>query len=247
MPMALKDLVAPKSALAEDAIEAMVKDYVRYDTDRHEIAFTPAAAALSNKAKVLLYLVALQGWSFVTDEAIAAEAKPGSIEEHIGIHGGTLRPLLKDLKDRHLIAVKAGKYSVRASSLAAIKREFDGAAAPPTRKMTKPKRASARAKESAGEQSAKAVGGKSANRGKPRKSSGNKGGNLSEQFNAWIDDGFFEQPRTIADVQKRFHQRAIIVPITSMPVYLLRAVRAGRLQRERQDVNGKQVWTYRKA
>lgn len=235
--MALKDLVAPKSALAEDAIEAIIKDYVRYDTDEHKIAFTPAAAALSNKAKVLLYLVALQGWPFVTDEPIATEAKPARIEEHVGVHGGTLRPLLKDLKDRHLIAVKAGGYSVRASSLTAIKQEFDGAAAPTTRQKTKARRAKATG----------SVAEKGTKRREPRKPSGSKGGNLSERFNTWIDGGYFEQPRTLADVQKRFHQEALIVPATSIPVYLLGAVRAGRLQRVKEEVNGRRVWTYRRA
>src|SRR5258708_7824100 len=136
--MALKDVVASKSALTEEAVEALIRDYIRYDLEEKEITFLSAAATLSGRQKVIVYLVALQGWPIVAKgEDIPTAATPGDIGARVGIHGGTLRPLLKDLKDRHLIAWKDGSYSVRAASLADVKAEMDGRA--PVRRALKSK------------------------------------------------------------------------------------------------------------
>ena len=234
--MALKDLVAHRSALTEEVIESIISDFVRYDPDEKEIHFTPAAAQLPNKSKVLLYLVALQGWPYVVEEAIPTDAKPAHIEDRVHIPGGTLRPILKDLKDRHLIREKAGTYSVRGTSLAAVKSELDGVVPSPSKPSVR------RVARRRGAKSEPETG---ASLAKPRKASARKGG-LKDTFDGLINTGFFDQPRSLADVQNRFHEEAVIIPQTSIPSYLLGAVRANRLQRERQEVKGKQVWIYKR-
>src|SRR5207245_4077854 len=50
-------------------------------------------------------------------------------------------------------------------------------------------------------------------------------------FNRWVDEGYFDTPRVLRDVQDRFHAKAHIVPRTAIPGYLLQAVRVGRLKR----------------
>lgn len=227
--MGLKDLVAQKAALTEEAIEAIVSKYVRYDTDEMEIAFTPEFSALNNRSKVLVYLVALQGWPFVTDDAVETSAKPAAIGDVLGIPGGTLRPLLKEMKDGHLISVKSGAYSVRASHFDSVKAEISGSSSESP--ATKKKR-------------------KKATKKKPQKKDGDsatrrKNSGLGDTISEWIDDGFFDDGKTTADVRDRFHDEAVIVPVTSIPGYVNKAVRDKRLTRKKEDVNGKQVWVYR--
>lgn len=243
LPVALKDLVAQKAALAEDAIEEIVADYVRFDPDEKAIAFTPAAAKLQNRAKVLIYLVALQGWPFVSDESVPVDAKPAEIGEHVGIQGGTLRPILKELKDRHMITEKGGRYFVRAVTLSAIKAELGENEAPSKAPRARPKRRRDRKADVAPKSKIAEDDPTNNARRMPKK----KSRSLSERFEKWIDGGFFDKPRTLAEVQKRFHQEGMIVPRTSIPSYLLKAVRSRRLTREEGEVNKKRVWVYQRS
>lgn len=57
--------------------------------------------------------------------------------------------------------------------------------------------------------------------------------------------GFFDEGRTLSDVQTRFHEEAIIIPQTSIPSYLLKAVRDNRLSRRKEKLEGKERWVYR--
>lgn len=238
--MALKDLVAQKSAMAEEAIEAIIKDFVRYDPEERDIAFTPEFAALGNKAKILVYLVAIQGWSFVVDDPVTVETKPADLDEKLGIPGGSLRPLLKDLRDRHLVVSKGAGYSVRASSLAAIQRELEqkaSSSAPARRRKGQKRTKSTNSDDASSREDTQ----KPETKGDRKRASGS---DLGETFRGWIAEGYFDKPKTLSDVQARFHQEAILIPRTSIPKYLLAGVRDKLLSREKQDVNGKQLWVY---
>jgi hypothetical protein len=113
--MALKDLVASKATLAEAEIENIVSPYVRYDADEKQIALTEAGAALPIRAKILVYLVALQGWPFIVQDEVPTNATPADIGDHLGMAGGSVRPTLTDLRDKHLVVAKSGRYAIRAS------------------------------------------------------------------------------------------------------------------------------------
>ena len=245
--MALKDLVAQKSAITEEAIENIIGKYVRYDVDERDVAFTPEFSVLSNKAKILIYLTAIIGWPFVVDDPVSSGTKPADLSEKLGIPGGSLRPILKELKDRHFVTSKGEGYSVRASNLTAVHREIDstgGSVAPPRkRKVAKRPKASNPA-ASTGETSNGGVSDHDDAPGKPKKRKGASGGDIAQTFKGWVHEGFFDNPKTLANVQARFHDEAILIPRTSIPKYLLGGVRDKSLSRAKQDVNGKLLWTY---
>jgi hypothetical protein len=222
--MSLKDLVAKKSEIAESVIEAIVSKYVRYYTDTLEVGFTPDAAGLSGENKVLVYLVALLGWRYVTDEPHTVPTKPADLEKALGIAGGTLRPLLKSLKDAHLIAPSAYGYSVREGNLEAIGLAISGEKKPGRRKAT-------------AAVSLKAKGDGNA----ARRSTGNP---ISSNIEAWIKEGFFKSPRTLHAVHDRLHEHGVIVRQTSVSGPLLRAVQQSRMKRQKVMEDGKQVWAY---
>jgi hypothetical protein len=226
--MALKDLVAKKSEIAEAVIEGIVSKYVRYYTDTLEIGFTPDGAALSGEKRVLVYLVAILGWRYVTDEPPAIPTKPADLEKALGIPGGSLRPLLKGLKEAHLIASQtAGGYSVREGNLEAIAATISGEKKPARRKI------------------AVVIAQKLKGEGKAtRRSTGNP---IASNIDAWIkdgEDGFFGSLRTLHAVHHRLHEHGVIARQTSVSGPLLKGVQQRRLKRQKLMENGKEVWAY---
>jgi hypothetical protein len=223
--MPLKDLVAKKSEIAESVIEAIVSKYVRYYTDSLEIGFTPDGAGLSGENKVLVYLVALLGWRYVTDKPPAVSTKPADLEKVLGIAGGSLRPFLKNLKDAHLIAPSDAGYSVREGNLQAIAAAISG-----EKKLSRRKAAA----------TPKAAKSKADGSGTRRASASP----ISLKLEGWFRDSFFKKPRTLSAVHKRLHEQGVIAPQTSVSGPLLRAVQQGRLTREKISEDGKEVWAY---
>lgn len=220
--MPLKDLIANKSEVAESVIEAIVSKYVRYYTDTMEVGFTPDGAQLSGENKVLVYLVALLGWRYVTDKPPTVPTKPADLEKVLGIAGGSLRPFLKSLKDAHLIAPSADGYSVREGNLEAIAAAISG-----EKKSTRRKAGPAAAPKA----KTKVV----------RRSTGNP---ISSNIDAWVKDGFFKSPRTLSAVHHRLHEHGVIARQSSISGPLLRAVQQRHLKRQKVMEEGKEVWAY---
>jgi hypothetical protein len=233
--MALKDLVVSRAALTEEAIEKIVSGRLHYDTEGKTLSLTPDGSRLPAKKKLLTYLVGLQGWPYVTDDTVPTDASPTELQEQLGLPGGTVRPMLMDLRDRHLLSSKNGRYSVRAGALHAITSELNGSG-----REGKAKPRSAPSKRNKETSTGASIGG-AGRRAKSRKTGGQ-----SALFTKWIEDGFFDQPRSHADVVKKFRQAGIVVSPTSMPQLFLKAVRDDQLVRDEANVSGRNVWVYRR-
>lgn len=230
--MALKDLIADKKKITEETIEDIVSKYVRYDPTREEIVLTPDGSTLSGEKKLLVYLVAVLGWEYIVEEVPQVPTRPVDLAATLGISGGTLRPMLKKLSDGRLLTKNDGGYTVQFANLDTIASIIKGtktASATKSKVQTKKKAA--------------------ATKNPPKKAKAGSGGTktgsqLGPVLSGWIADGFFSNPRTLADVQRRFHEEAIIVKRTSLSGLLLRAVRNRQLKRKKAEVDGKSVWAY---
>jgi hypothetical protein len=157
---------------------------------------------------------------------------------------------LRRLCDSHVLSERDSRYSVRATSLPAIEAELNGRdedvvirrARPSRRRASRTARGTTAADGDEGEaqinSGTEVVGAKRGHK------LGGKTGSIAATFERWIDEGYFDEPRTLVDAQKRFRKEAIMVPQTSLPGYFLGAVRKGRLNRDEMNMDGKTVWGY---
>lgn len=232
--MPLKDLATNTAELTERWVEEIVAPYVNYDVEDKRVILLPAASSLSSKKKVLIFLTALRGWPFLTEDAVKASATPAQIGEGLNIQGGTLRPVLKELKDANFVSANGREYAVSVAALPYIKEEV-------VRSVN----------ESGSSQTAESTKGKSAKKSgkgsaKKTKSSIGAGGN-TEFLNREITEGFFDDPKVISDVLNRFHETGRIVQKGVVSPLLLKAVKGEKLRRRKSEVNGRSMWMYETA
>ena len=123
--MPLKDLVVDADEHTESQIEQIVGSYLRYDLDGKGIVLMPEFGSLTNDKKILVYLTALKGWKFVTEDEVDISTAPSELEGALGIKGNSLRPKLKSLFDKRLIQKEGKQYNVPISSLSSIAAMID--------------------------------------------------------------------------------------------------------------------------
>lgn len=230
--MPLKDLTVNTAELQEQWIEDVIESYAHYDIAEKQIVLLPAAAKLSARAKILVYLVALRGWPFVTEDEVSVSAKPGRISEELGISGGTLRPALKYLKESKYISAKGQAYSVPIPALESIKEEVARGASE-TRRSSGPRTAQRSA-------SSKGPGKKS----NGKSSGSSKSSKNSDFLDKQVTEGFFNEPKVLGDVVERFHENGLTVHRGTASPLLIKAVRAGELRRKKITKNNREVWAY---
>ncbi len=229
--MPLRDLAVNTDELEERWIEEIVEPYVNYDVDKENLILLPKASSLSTRAKVLLYLVALKGWPYLTDNKVSVSAKPAQIGNELGVHGGTLRPALKELKDARLVSMDGQAYEISIPALPNVKAEIEKSAS--------------RSQESRGGASRKKSSSKSSGQSSNDKSSGTvKQRRNAEFFDRQVAEGFFNEPKILADVVERFHEYGLTVHKGTVSPLLIKAVRGDQLRRKKSRIDGREMWAY---
>lgn len=231
--MALKDLVADASKLDESAIENVIAKFVRYDPKAERIIFTPNGVELSSENKILVYLTAVAGWSFINETPPNISTKPSDLESVLGIAGGTLRPALKKLTDMHLLANNSGRYSVQSGNMSHIDSYVRGDAKPLRRKTGTKKSSSSKTDTSP----------KTKSKSSKLKTS-KSGGSALDAFNSLIDKNFFGNKNTLKDLKKKLEEQGLIFPQSALSGLVLKAVRAEVLKREKIESDGRKIWAY---
>lgn len=121
--MKLSELVVDAKVLDEEKVTEILSRYVRYDSSNGEVRFTPMATQLSNKKKLLLFLVAESARELLGNEVLQATktTNPTAIGKMLNMKGNTLRPLLKSLKESGLVVIEKEGYRVPNQALDVVK------------------------------------------------------------------------------------------------------------------------------
>ncbi len=231
--MALKDHVADSTKIKEEEIEAIVADFLKYDPPHKVVVLMPRAQELSVEKKVLLHLVALRGWKFVSskEDAPPSSATPKEIEQVTGVKGGTLRPALRALVQSKMLESKKGCYEIPVHNFGRVREVMAGKGSSITVSTATSSKEITKGKEKTSSKSVK-------------KKAGNKP-SLSEAIKKLIEAQWFKSGKTTAQLQKKLQDEAINVPMTRLPVYLIKAIYDDGLKRNKETVDDKKVWVYK--
>ncbi len=122
----LARLVVDDADVDRELLASALEDRVRLDLQRGAFSFLPGVRdRLSARALVATALLAQYALHLLDDRYVAGLA-PRDLEERTGVHGGTLRPILKRLADRRLIRKDGEVYAVPGYALEQVAREFEG-------------------------------------------------------------------------------------------------------------------------
>ena len=130
---------------------------------------------------------------------------------------------------------KEGRYYITKTGLGAINNKFSKEKA--NLPASQPKSKGAKV----GNRSV-AADGATKNRAKSKKLAGAP---IKASLEALLDEGFFSEFRTLAQIVERLHELAINAKVTSLSGPVADLVRNKKLERKKADGNGKQIWAYR--
>lgn len=111
--MALKNLTIKQNKIKEENLEELLSGFVLFDESKEEIILTPKSMRLTNREKILIFLIALKGWQFIISKnELIDRIKPKNLEKKLRIPGNSLRPMLLSLLKNNLIDKDENGYFI---------------------------------------------------------------------------------------------------------------------------------------
>jgi len=231
--MALKDLIISKTEISEDLIENILKNNVQLIKENEEVYLLPPTKNLSGTTRVILYLCGKKAWSLILNKEITTSIV--ELSNNTGIKGNTLRPILKKLKDSKQVDSQNGKYYLLPMGLTFLQQNLNkDNGINLSIKTTKHK---ARRKNSTTKTNDNDIV-------KTRKTNSSSG--IPEQILIMINEGFFDQPKSLSEIIKELDKRAFKIPLTSLPSYVIPLTKSRKLERNKEKRGEKSVWVYKK-
>lgn len=230
--MSLKDHTIDSSKISEEQIENIITGNVKYDPARKTVVLLPNTRSFSNEKRVLLYLTALLGWPFVTDEDVPeGAASPQEVSKRTNVPGGSVRPLLGALTEKQIIGKQQGKYFLPSHNLGLVQEALSTDGVGLSTSFVKGSKKSKPAKPSKSNQK----NSNSKTKAKP---------SLADSFSKLLDENWFNGGKTTSQLKDKLDEMTVFPPMTQLPHYLLKSCRAGILERKKEEVGDKKVWVY---
>ena len=226
-PDPLESLLIDAEELDRARIASAISELVGIDRSSGAVRpHGPKYRQLGNREKVLAILLGVRAAQLIgkrENEAVRASEVPGLT----GMPEGSVHSTLKSLRENYEVSqTEDGAYylsdvnviaAVEALEIARKGKDPSVAAVDTPRKRAKSGKAAKK----------KGAAERKINAASP---------SPSALVNELIDSGFFSEPRTLADVQKRIRtKRAYQIPVTTLSPHFARLARSGVLEREKND------------
>jgi hypothetical protein len=243
----LAELMIDATEVDRARIAAALKGRIAIDRATASAVPQPQFNDWDADQKILAYLLARKAAALLgvaTDEA----AMPQVVTAHTGLPAGTVRPKLRAfLESRRVSQTNAGAYFLAAPQVThaidALAKSRGGVEkARPAGSQTKQSRKQ-RAGQRSDSQAKSKDGVRSPERGieRPGRTGGRSPRLLVLEL---LSHGFFDSPKTLADVQKRLKDKAgHSIPVTTLSPLFTRLLRSHTLDREESDAG---VYAYEK-
>lgn len=231
--MSIKDLVVSKTDIGEELVESLLIGRVRLIEESSEVQLSPGTRGLPSATRILLYLCGKKAWSLLRNKELTTPIV--ELSNNLGIKGNTLRPTLKRLRDSRLIESKSGQYCILPMGVLHLQQYFE----------EEDVKAAAEGGEKENVRDKSKSKGKKERRGTERKPRRAPTAGIGEQLRIMVEEGFFGEPKGLSEIQTELEKRAFIIPLTSLPLYVIDLVRGKALNREKEKRGRRKVWVYK--